>query len=97
MSFLAPALRVDEFHRLLAPRLADGSVSRYQQFHLTDKAEEDDPTCGPYRRSLLCLVSESFEGGVRTPILGINLGSLACSFSPSTVVSPSSFPSPFFS
>ena len=71
VSFLAPAIRVDEFHRLLAPRLADGSVSRYQQFHLTDKAEEDDPTCGPYRRSLLWLVSQSFEGGVRTPILGI--------------------------
>jgi hypothetical protein len=71
LSFLAPAIRVDAFDRLLAPRLADGSVARYQQFHLTEKAEEDDPSCGPYRRSLLSLVSESFEGGRRTPILGI--------------------------
>lgn len=71
VSFLAPALRVDAFGRLLAPRIADGSVARYQQFHLTEKAEEDDPTCGPYRRSLLYLVSESFEGGERTPILGM--------------------------
>ena len=71
MSLLAPAVRVDTFDRLVAPRIADGSVARYQQFHLTEKAEEDDPTCGPYRRSLLCLVSESFEGGTRTPILGI--------------------------
>jgi hypothetical protein len=70
-SFLAPAIRVDEFDRLLAPRIADGSVARYQQFHLTEKAEEDDPTCGPYRRSLLHLVSASFEGGARTPILGM--------------------------
>ncbi|MBK9245398.1 MAG: C1 family peptidase [Burkholderiales bacterium] len=71
LSFLAPAIRVDAFDRLLAPRLADGSVARYEQFHLTEKAEEDDPSCGPYRRSLLSLVSESFEGGRRTPILGI--------------------------
>jgi hypothetical protein len=71
VSFLAPAIRVDTFDRLVAPRLADGSVARYQQFHLTDKAEQDDPTCGPYRRSLLHLVSESFEGGTRTPILGM--------------------------
>ena len=71
VSFLAPAIRVDAFDSLVAPRLADGTVARYQQFHLTGKAEEDDPTCGPYRRSLLTLVSESFEGGRRTPILGI--------------------------
>lgn len=71
VSFLAPAIRVDAFRRLVAPRLADGTLARYQQFHLTEKAEEDDPTCGPYRRSLLHLVSESFEGGTRTPILGM--------------------------
>lgn len=71
VSFLAPAIRVDAFRRLMAPRLADGTVARYQQFHLTEKAEQDDPTCGPYRRSLLYLVSESFEGGTRTPILGM--------------------------
>jgi hypothetical protein len=46
-------------------------VKRYQQFHLSDRAEEDDPTCGPYRRSLLYLVSESFEGGTTTPLLGM--------------------------
>jgi hypothetical protein len=61
VSFMAPAIRVDTFDRLVAPRLRDGKVRRYQQLHLTDKAEEDDPTCGPYRRSLLYLVSQSFE------------------------------------
>jgi hypothetical protein len=35
------------------------------------KAEEDDPTCGPYKRSLLYLVSQSFEAGRQTPILGM--------------------------
>lgn len=70
-SFLAPAVRVDTFDALVRPRLSDGAVRRYQQFHLTDKAEQEDPSCGPYRRSLLYLVSESFEGGRRTPILGM--------------------------
>jgi hypothetical protein len=71
VSFLAPALRLDTFDALVRPRIGDGTIKRYQQFHLTEKAEEDDPTCGPYRRSLLHLVSESFEGGARTPIIGM--------------------------
>jgi hypothetical protein len=71
VSFLAPAVRLDTFNRLVRPRLDSGRVARYQQFHLTEKAEEEDPTCGPYRRSLLYLVSESLEGGKRTPILGM--------------------------
>lgn len=71
VSFLAPAVRLDTFDKLVRPRIADGTVRRYQQFHLTDKAEQDDPTCGPYRRSLLYLVSQSFEGGRQTPILGM--------------------------
>lgn len=70
-SFLAPALRLDLFEKLVSPLLASGALGRYQQFSLTDRAEEDDPSCGPYRRSLLCLVSESFEGGRATPILGL--------------------------
>jgi hypothetical protein len=71
VSFLAPAVRHDTFDKLVRPRLMDGTIKRYQQFHLTDKAEEDDPTCGAYKRSLLYLVSQSFEGGERTPILGM--------------------------
>jgi hypothetical protein len=71
VSFMAPAVRLDTFTRLLQPHLASGAVKRYQQFHLSDRAEEDDPSCGLYRRSLLYLVSESFEGGTTTPILGM--------------------------
>ncbi|WKB55366.1 C1 family peptidase [Eleftheria terrae] len=71
LSFLAPGVRLDLFDTLVAPRLRDGSVKRYQQFHLTDRAEQDDGSCGPYRRSILYLVSESFEGGVSTPLLGL--------------------------
>lgn len=68
---MAPAVRLDLFEQTLLPRLKEGTVARYQQFSLTERAEEDDPTCGPYKRSLLHLVSESFEGGKPTPILGL--------------------------
>ena len=71
VSFMAPAVRVDTFENTVTPLLKNGNVGRYQQFSLTDKAEEDDPSCGAYRRSLLYLVSESFEGGQQTPILGM--------------------------
>lgn len=70
LSLMAPAVRLTTFRDLVVPHLKT-KVKRYQQFHLSDRAEEDDPTCGPYRRSLLYLVSESFEGGTTTPLLGM--------------------------
>ncbi len=71
VSFMAPAVKLSTFDECLRPHLVSGVVKRYQQFHLTDHAEQDDGSCGPYRRSLLYLVSESFEGGDTTPILGM--------------------------
>jgi len=71
VSFMAPAVRADTFWTHLKPLLDNGRIARFQQFLLTDRAEEDDPSCSPYRRSLLYLVSESFEGGTTTPILGM--------------------------
>ena len=47
-------------------------VKRLNQFHLTDVSKQTDPRCRPilfYTRSLLYLVSASFEHGVTTPIL----------------------------
>lgn len=70
-SFMAPAVKVATFDARVRPHLASGVLARYQQFHLTDRAEQDDGSCGAYRRSLLYLVSESFEGGETTPILGM--------------------------
>lgn len=70
LNLMAPAVTLETFRRLVVPNLKT-RVKRYQQFHLSDRAEEDDPTCGPYRRSLLYLVSESFEGGTTTPLLGM--------------------------
>jgi len=49
-------------------------VRHFRSFQLSDAAEQQDPTCKPlfgYGRSLLYLVSQSFEHGVRTPILGM--------------------------
>ncbi|WPN45329.1 C1 family peptidase [Pseudomonas sp. P8_241] len=72
LNLMAPAVRVDTFERLVMPHLISKTVDNCLQFSLTDMAENQDPTCRPYLRSLLYLVSESFEAGVRTPILGMD-------------------------
>jgi len=74
LNFLAPAVRVEDFDRLVRPKLKDNTVKVLRQFELTDSAELQDSTCRAilgYGRSLLYLVSESFEGGQRVPILGM--------------------------
>jgi len=74
LNFLAPAVRVADFDRLVRPKLKDNTVKVLRQFHLTDSTELQDSTCRAilgYGRSLLYLVSESFEGGQRVPILGM--------------------------
>ena len=71
---MAAAATVDLFERTLLPRLKDKTVRAFRSFVLADAAEGQDSTCRPilgYGRSLLYLVSESFEGGQRTPILGM--------------------------
>jgi hypothetical protein len=70
--FMAPAARTADFDGLLLPHLKEGGVKRYLQFHLTDDQENADRECEPfYRRSLLFLVSEAFEGGAQRPMLGM--------------------------
>jgi hypothetical protein len=74
INFMAPAVRVDTFVRTVLPQMQGGRVKRYHQLHLSEEMEQQDPTCQPlcgYGRSLLYLVSESFEHGRRTNILGI--------------------------
>jgi hypothetical protein len=74
INFLAPAVTVKLFEKTIAPHLQNKNVKRLNQFHLSDAVEQADPTCKPilnYNRSLLYLVSESFENGVQTPILGM--------------------------
>jgi hypothetical protein len=74
VNFMAPAVRADVFEAEVLPAIKSGKVKRYNQFHLSDDIEQKDPTCKPilgYSRSLLYLVSGSFENGETTPILGM--------------------------
>jgi hypothetical protein len=74
VNLMAPAVRVDLFEKCVVKWLKQGNVKKINQFHLTDDCEKQDPTCKPilgYSRSLLYLVSQSFEGGAVTPILGM--------------------------
>jgi pimeloyl-ACP methyl ester carboxylesterase len=74
VTFMAPAIRRDTFEERVRPWLETRRVKRFHEFHLTDAAEMQDPTCRPilgYGRSLLYLVSRSFEGGRDVPILGM--------------------------
>ncbi|HEU4619924.1 MAG TPA: N-acetylmuramidase domain-containing protein [Gammaproteobacteria bacterium] len=71
LSLLAPAVRLDDFLKLLRPLgVAAGKVPTLIA-HLTDAAERSDDTCKPYGHSLLYLVSRSFEEEEETPLLGM--------------------------
>ena len=74
VNFMAPAARIDLFEKLVLPSIQNGTVERYNQFHLSDEMEQKDPTCKPlagYSRSLLYFVSQSLEKGEITPLLGL--------------------------
>jgi hypothetical protein len=74
VNFMAPAVRADTFIKQVVPAIKSGKVKAYNQFSLLDDIERQDHTCEPilgYSRSLLYLVSQSFEQGVATPILGM--------------------------
>lgn len=74
VNLMAPAATVALFEQKLLPHIQSGAVRQYHQWHLSDPLESVDSSCRPilaYGRSLLYLVSESFEGGQRTPILGM--------------------------
>lgn len=74
VTFLAPAVRTDVFAAELKPHIGK-RVRRFAAFVLDDATEQRDPTCRAllgYGRSLLYLVSESFETSQRhMPILGM--------------------------
>ena len=74
LNLMAPACRRDLFEQCVVPALQKGRVKQYNQFHMSDDVEQKDNTCEPilgYSRSLLYLVSQSFEQGTITPILGM--------------------------
>jgi hypothetical protein len=70
VQFMAPAIRVDTFSKLLLPGLKSGNTPLPSLYVMSDKLERDD-TVGPYGKSLLYLVSNAFEGSRDVPILGM--------------------------
>jgi hypothetical protein len=80
MALLAPALRVDEFERLVLPQLGRSrGVQRFAVFNLSDQRELDDVCAAggvdAYHKSLLYLVSRALEarapGQGEAPLLGM--------------------------
>jgi pimeloyl-ACP methyl ester carboxylesterase len=70
LNLIAPAITTDAFNDRLGAAIANGDI-RVLLAHLTDDAERGDPSCSPYGRSLLYLVSRAFEDVTDTPILGM--------------------------
>lgn len=70
VSFLAPAIRIDRFKMHLVTPISNAAVKRFSMFTMSEDAELAD-SVGPYRKSLLYLVSRACEPQVPTPILGL--------------------------
>ena len=70
VSFLAPAVRVDTFNKKLLEPARKGRIGRLAVFDMDDDTERDDNCAHIYNKSLLYLVSASFEPQKSTPILG---------------------------
>lgn len=70
INLVAPAVRVDTFDKYLGTHIAHRGIPTLLA-HLTDDAERRDPSCTPYGRSLLYLVSRAFEDLTETAVLGM--------------------------
>lgn len=73
-ALLAPAASVDFFEDHYRPALQSTAktfgIDQLHLFNLSQQLEQDD-SVGPYRKSLLFLVSRAFEERKKTPILGM--------------------------
>jgi len=70
LTLLAPACTLDLFEAKIALHIGK-RIERYAQFNLADSIERDDSVGPVYHKSLLYLVSESFEPRHRAPLLGM--------------------------
>ncbi len=72
LNYLAPAIRVDDFLRDVAPRVGPGKeIEQLRVFTMSDEAEQADNVAKVYRKSLLYYVSRACEGKEEVPILGL--------------------------
>ena len=70
----APACTMETFRQDYLPAIEDGTIGRFGLFALDDATEQDDHCARVYNKSLLYLVSRSFENsaiGPGTPLLGM--------------------------
>ncbi|MBP9135130.1 MAG: C1 family peptidase [Saprospiraceae bacterium] len=70
VQFMAPAVTNALFDATILKAIHQKKIRNYYQFHLSDEIELKD-NCSIYSKSLLYLVSNSFEPGKKTPILGM--------------------------
>jgi hypothetical protein len=71
LQLLAPAITVQLFKRKLQSLVGSGKPVDTLTMYTMNKSLEQDDTAGPYRKSLLYLVSRAFEPVRPTPILGL--------------------------
>lgn len=71
LNLLAPAVRIDTFSKLVMPHAKSGKIAGVSIFTMDDEAERADTCLRIYNKSLLYLVSASFEPQKATPILGM--------------------------
>ena len=75
LNLLAPATTVQRFQNDVEPQLRAGTVRRTLQLHLTDECENNENgtmrAALLYKRSLLYLISNAFEGARGVPVLGM--------------------------
>ncbi|MCH8897491.1 MAG: C1 family peptidase [Chloroflexi bacterium] len=68
----APACTVDFFESHIKPAVTDSVVNELHHFLLDDETERDDNVAGIYRKSLLYLVSRSFQSKQSAvPLMGM--------------------------
>jgi len=85
---MAPACNVQFFGSHIKPALSNSTLRRLHHFLLDDQAEQTDTVAGIYRKSLLYLVSRSFESRAgEVPLMGMEkyLDQLDCSDIPDRV------------
>lgn len=70
VQFMAPAISIELFKQKLVPHIQNNNCPLPTMYILSDIGERDDDV-GPYGKSLLYLVSNSFERKRDTPILGM--------------------------
>jgi hypothetical protein len=72
LHLLAPAITIDLFKDTLKPLIGTGKpITSLAAYTMTDDFEQQDHTVRPYGKSLLYLVSGSFEDAVPTRLLGM--------------------------